>query len=329
MSGHYEKLFICALCKEEFKGDPKRLPCQHSVCESPCLKKLLGSQPSKCPRCSQELNVSSNTNDFPTDMVLKPLVSYYEGYDTLPQKPATELYSDDYNYYKETKATSRNSTKSSVENVDIDIVRRIIVESISLIHDSIKRIEEIQKNTSLILEYNQSVAKNGDLKRLYQTFEQKHIDIKNYLQSVENDLANCIDNNILLTHLWQCEEHLSTLLHIEFSDLIDDVKQEFKKHSPGDRLHVSVLLDCNTLPTQLNNDSTGRYSRSPSQQGEVPGCTAPHQVYDEISIVQPSQIQDFPRSQSPIPSNDRRIFCKYRYAQMFAHKLFDFLRYCY
>ncbi|XP_060606215.1 RING finger protein nhl-1-like isoform X2 [Ruditapes philippinarum] len=307
MSGHYEKILICPLCNEGFKGDPKRLPCQHSVCESPCLKKLLGSQPSKCPRCSQELNVSSNTNDFTTDMVLKPLVSYYEGYDTLPQKPA-ELYSDDYYNFKETHATSRNPTKSGVENVDIDKVRRIIVDSISLIHDSIKRIEEIQKNTSLILEYNQSVAKNGDLKRLYQTFEQKHIDIKNYLQSLEKNLANCMDNNILLTHLWQCEEHLSTLLEIEFCELVLDVKREFERHSPRERLHVSVLLDSNSLPTQLNNDSPGRYSRSLSQEGEVPGRTAPHQVYDEISIVQPPRIQDSHRSQSANSSNDRRGF---------------------
>ncbi|XP_060606217.1 tripartite motif-containing protein 59-like isoform X2 [Ruditapes philippinarum] len=284
MSGLYEKLLNCPFCKEGFKGDPKLLPCLHSVCESPCLKKILGSQPSRCPRCSQELKLSSDTEDIPTDMVLNSLVSHYCEYKTLPLNPA-EFSSDEYIDLKERGATSGSPTNNNVVDVDTVQVRRLIVESISLIHDSIKRLEEILKKTDMIRQYNQSVAENGDLKRLYQTFEQKHIDIKEYLESVANYLASFTDNNI---HLRQCEEHLSTLLEIEFSELIFDVKREFEKHSPKKkRSHVSLPLDCNTL--------------SPSQQREVTGRTAPRQM-------QPSRIQDSRRSQSANSSNDRRGF---------------------
>ncbi|XP_053389554.1 RING finger protein nhl-1-like, partial [Mercenaria mercenaria] len=222
----------CPVCLERL-NHPKQLPCQHSLCNKPCLEEILKSSRNgghfSCPVCkTRHASPDDEADDVRRSLVLQQLLDVTEeNRETVSLSRQTKEYlaSDEIN---ETEHGHLSVILSSEEAPDIDLssvcnvcteidrpcticfhcgktvckqchekhmdrVRNAILEY----HDKIQvvktRLEE--KQNAYILIENKEVASDGDIKRLFQQFDQMRHVFATYLESVQPVIEENADEN--------------------------------------------------------------------------------------------------------------------------------------
>ncbi|XP_045178949.2 tripartite motif containing 13-like isoform X2 [Mercenaria mercenaria] len=262
------EILKCPVCLGKF-NNPKQLPCQHSLCNRPCLEELLRSRNGhfSCPVCKTRHDSPVGGADaVPKCLVLQQLLDVAEKHrETLLSSRKTKAYlaSDEING---TDHGSSNVNLSSEEASEIglssvcnvctergglcetclhcgeklcqqchEIHLNLVRNAILTYHDHIQlvktRLEEKQTATRYILSENEEVATDGDIKMLFQLFEQKEHDMIPYFESVKLIIDETFDENNLIAVMFQGEVHLSALSEIEINPAMYKLQTQLERHS--------------------------------------------------------------------------------------------------
>ncbi|XP_053385956.1 probable E3 ubiquitin-protein ligase MID2 [Mercenaria mercenaria] len=282
----------CPVCLGKFIR-PKQLPCQHSLCNKPCLVEILKSSRNghfSCPVCkTKHASPYGGADEVPRSLVLQQLLDVAEkNRETVSSSRQTKEYlaSDEV---KETENGHLSVNLSSEEAPDIDSssVCNVCTEidrpcntcfhcgkkickqchekhmdrvrnAILTYHDQIQvvktRLEEKQIATNYILNENEEVASDLEIKRLFELFDQKRHYIATYFESVQSIIEGNADENNLIAIMFQGEEHLTALSELEINPAMYKLQTQLERQSTPAANYESRQPSNNSSKKQVNHN---------------------------------------------------------------------------